>query len=336
MASARWAPGQREPRNMSRTHIDHGDIVRFAQDKVNLPKDKADEYRAQARRLRERLEGYLQEHPDFTLRKMLLSGSLAKGTALRSLNDIDVACYISGADAPGDVPKLLNYLAERLRKAFPNFNPDQVKPNTYSVTVSFRGSGLDVDVVPILYAGDPNWYGNLVSQDDGSFLETCIPRHLEFIRQRKQAHDTDFAQVTRLAKFWAARMKREQDGFRFKSFMIELILAHIADSAQDLSDYPEALQHFFTYVAQSNLRELIVFEDYYTRSSVGAFSEPVKIIDPVNAKNNVCKLYTSAQADAIINAALDAGDAIDAALRAPTKQETVRYWQKVFGSTFQV
>ena len=71
---------------------------------MNLPKDKADEYRAQARRLRERLEGYLREHPDFTLKKMLLSGSLAKGTALRSLNDIDVACYISGADAPGDVP----------------------------------------------------------------------------------------------------------------------------------------------------------------------------------------------------------------------------------------
>lgn len=320
---------------MARTHVDHGDIVRFAQDKVNLPKDTADEHRAQARRLRERLEVYLQEHPDFTLRKMQLSGSLAKGTALRSLNDIDVACYISGADAPGDVPKLLNYLAERLRKAFPNFSPDQVKPNTYSVTVSFKGSGLDVDVVPILYSGDPNWYGNLVSQDDGSFLETCIPRHLEFIRNRKQAHDTDFSQVVRLVKFWAARMKREQEGFRFKSFMIELILARLADEGRDLSDYPEALQHFFTYLAQSGLRELIVFEDYYPRSSVGAFSERVKIIDPVNAKNNVCKLYTSTQADSIINAALDAGDAIDAALRAPTKQETVRYWQKVFGSAFQ-
>jgi hypothetical protein len=32
------------------------------------------------------------------------------------------------------------------------------------VTVSFRGTGLDVDVVPILYDGDPKWYGNLVSQ----------------------------------------------------------------------------------------------------------------------------------------------------------------------------
>jgi len=321
---------------MSRQHINHSHIVSFAQEKVNLPKDKADEYRAQARRLRERLEGYLSEHPDFTLKKMLMSGSLAKGTALRTLNDIDVACYISGADAPGDVPKLLTYLAERLRKAFPNFSPDQVKPNTYSVTVSFKGSGLDVDVVPILYKGDPNWYGNLVSQENGSLLETCIPRHLEFIRKRKDAHETDFAQVARLVKFWAARMKREQEGFRFKSFMIELILAHLADEGLDFSDYPEALQHFFTYVARSNLRETIVFSDYYKTSSVGTFSEPVKIIDPVNPKNNACKLYTSQQADAIVAAALDAGDAIDAALAAPTKQETVRYWQKVFGSAFQV
>lgn len=103
---------------MGRQHVGHSDIATFAQDRVNLPKDKADEYRAQARRLREKLEGYLDEHPDFTLRKMMLSGSLAKGTALRSLNDIDVACYISGADAPKDIKALLDYLAERLRKAF--------------------------------------------------------------------------------------------------------------------------------------------------------------------------------------------------------------------------
>jgi len=321
---------------MARQHVDHRDIAAFAQERVNLPKEKANEYRAQARRLRERLESYLEEHPDFTLKKMMLSGSLAKGTALRSLNDIDVACYISGADAPGDVPKLLGYLAERLRKAFPNFSPDQVRPNTFSVTVSFRGSGLDVDVVPILYSGDPNWYGNLVSQDDGSFVKTCIPRHLEFIRKRKEAHETDFAQVARLIKFWAARVKREQEAFRFKSFMIELILAHLADQGFDFADYPEALQHFFSYVARSNLRELIVFGDYYKPSTVGSITEPVKIVDPVNAANNVSKLYTAAHADAIVETALDAGDAIDAALAAPTKQETVRYWQRVFGSAFQV
>lgn len=321
---------------MSRAHVGHSEIEGFAQERVNLPKDKADEYRAQARRLRERLDAYLGEHPDFALKKMMLSGSLAKGTALRTLNDIDVVCYISGADAPGDVPRLLNYLAERLRKAFPNFSPDQVKPNTYSTTVSFRGSGLDVDVVPILYSGDADWYGNLVSQEDGSLLKTCIPRHLEFIRKRKLSHGKDFAQVARLIKFWAAKMKREQEGFRFKSFMIELILSHLADQGLDFSDYPEALQHFFTYIARSKIRELIVFGDYYKISSVASSTATVKIMDPVNAQNNVSLRYTAAQADSVVEAALDAGDAIDAALAATTKQETVRYWQNVFGSSFQL
>ena len=321
---------------MAREHVDHGDIAFFAKEKVNLPKEKASEYRAQARRLREKLDAYLNEHPDFTLKKMLLSGSLAKGTALRSLNDIDIACYISGADAPNDVATLLEYLAERLRKAFPNFSPDQVKPQTYSVTVTFRGSGLDVDVVPILYNGDPQWYGNLVSQEDGSFLETSIPLHLEFVRKRKNAQDVHFAQIVRLIKFWVRNMKRERQDFRFKSFMVELILSYLSDQGLDYSDYPEALQHFFTYVARSNMRERIAFSDYYKPTAVGQFSDPVQIIDPVNPKNNASRLYTDAQANAIVDAALDAGDAVDAALAAPSKQQTLYYWQKVFGSIFQM
>ncbi|MGK9086144.1 nucleotidyltransferase [Brucella intermedia] len=321
---------------MSRIHVDHAALVRFAEEKVNLPREKAEEYRAQARRLREKLDGYLAEHPDFTLRKMMLSGSLAKGTALRSLNDIDVACYISGGSAPRDVAALLEYLAERLRKAFPNFSPDQVKPQTYSVTVSFRGTGLDVDVVPILYDNDPQWYGNLISQEDGSFLKTSIPLHLDFAARRKAAQKPHFAQVVRLAKYWTRIMKREREGFRFKSFMVEMILAHLQDAGADFSDYPEALQHFFTYVVRSDFRECIVFSDYYPASRVGTFTDRVQIIDPVNAENNVSRLYTPREADMIVDAALDAGDAIDAALAAPTKQETVYYWQKVFGSSFQV
>lgn len=321
---------------MGRQHVGHSQIATFAEEKVNLPREKANEYRDQARRLRERLEGYLTEHPDFSLKKMLLSGSLAKGTALRSLNDADIACYISGADAPADIAELLKYLAERLRKAFPNFKPEQVQPQTYSVTVSFVGSGLNVDVVPILYHGDPDWHGDLVSQDDGSLLTTCIPRHLEFIKKRKDAHEHDFAQVVRLVKFWANRLKREKDGFRFKSFMIELILAHLSDGGANFSDYPEALQNFFTFVAKTSLRERIAFADYYKLSTVGKFTERVQIIDPVNATNNVSALYTGDQADAITEAALDAGDAIDSALAAPTKSETVRYWQRVFGSSFQM
>tara|TARA_R110001599_G_scaffold118636_10_gene288018 strand:- start:975 stop:1991 length:1017 start_codon:yes stop_codon:yes gene_type:complete len=322
--------------SMSRNHVDHKDLARFAQEKVNLPKAKADEYRAQARRLREKLNGYLGDHPDFTLRKMLISGSLAKGTALRSLNDIDVACYVSGADAPSDIPKLLEYLAEKLRKAFPNFSPDQVKPQTYSITISFRGSGLDVDIVPILYFGDENWYGDLISQDDGSFLKTSIPRHLEFAQKRKDAQPQHFTQVVRLVKFWAKKEKRERNGFRFKSFMIEMVLAKLVDEGTDLSDYPEALQSFFTYIAMTGMRQEIIFSDYYPKSDVATPQSPIKIIDPVNPENNVARLYSENQTSLIVDAALEAGDAIDAALASTTKQDSVYYWQKVFGSSFQM
>lgn len=321
---------------MSREHVDHKEIARFAHDRVNLSADRAKKYRQQASTLRDRLGTYLKEHPDFSLKKMLLSGSLAKGTALRTLNDIDVACYVSGADAPKDVAELIKYLAERLRKAFPNFSDDQVQPKTYCVTVSFKGTVLDVDVVPILYYGDENWYGELVNQSDGAFLETCIPRHLEFIRKRKSENETHFAQIIRLIKYWNRLKKQENDSFRFKSFMIELILAKLADDGCDLSDYPEALQGFFTYIAESGLSEEIIFTDYYAASKVDKSDDPVQIYDPVNAENNVASLYTAGNVDLIVDAALDAGDAIEAALRATTKSETVRYWRKVFGPSFSV
>jgi hypothetical protein len=321
---------------MSRQHVDHKDIALFAVNRVNLPQDKANEYRAQARRLREKLDTFIYEHPDFQLKKMRLSGSLAKSSALRSLNDIDVVCYISGADTPHQVAVLLDYLTERLRKAFPNFSPNQINPQTYSVTVSFQGTGLDVDVVPILYDGDEQWYGNLVSQEDGSFLKTSIPLHIDFIRKRKELHKDNFIQVVRLVKFWARKNKREQDNFRFKSFMIEMILCHLCDEGLNFADYPEALQGFFTYIAKSNMRERIAFTDYYKLSTIGSFSERIQIIDPVNSMNNIAKLYTNEQANVIVNAALDAGDAIDGALAATTKEKTVYYWQKVFGSSFQI
>lgn len=321
---------------MSLEHVGHADIANFAREKVNLPAEWAKVYREQVDRLIAKLESYLKEHPDFSLRRIMLSGSLAKGSALKTLNDIDVACYISGADAPKEISELIEYLAERLRNAFPNFKPEQVKPNTYSVTVSFMGSGLDVDVVPILYDGDPDWYGNLVSQDNGSLLKTCIPRHIEFIRKRKRQQPEDFIQVVRLAKFWAQHMKEEREGFRFKSFMVELILSKLLDDGADFSNYPEALQAFFTYIIKTDIRKLIAFTDYYSLSRLGSFAEPVKIIDPVNELNNAARHYTAQQADMITAAAMDAGDAIDASNAAPTKQLSIYYWQKVFGSTFQL
>jgi hypothetical protein len=94
------------------------------------------------------------------------------------------------------------------------------------------------------------------------------------------------------------------------------------------------MQSFFTYIGRTNLSELISFTDYYSKNTIPEHKARVNIVDPVNAGNNVSRLYTTSQADAIVDAALEAGDAIDSALAAPTKEETVHYWQKVLGPTF--
>ena len=70
--------------------IRQADLVEFAEAKVNLRRDDVREHREQANRLRDKLKKFITEHPDYGLVKTLLSGSLAKGTALKTLNDIDL------------------------------------------------------------------------------------------------------------------------------------------------------------------------------------------------------------------------------------------------------
>lgn len=321
---------------MSREHVNHADLIRFADERVNLKREDAVDLRAQANRLRDRLETYLADHPDFALRKMLLSGSLAKGTALKSISDIDVGCYVSSDSAPEKMTDLVDWLAKKLETAFPNFKPEQISRKTYSVSVNFITTGNEVDIVPILYAGDPQWRGDLVSQDTGERLMTSVPMHLDFIRKRKAANDKHYAQIVRFMKFWSQLIKQQDENFRFKSFMIELIVAYLADRGLVLSDYPSALAKIFAFIANDDFETAIAFADYYDPKSCTAQDGPVRIWDPVNNKNNVSALYTVQNKDRIVDAALDAGDAIDSALRAVTKGETVRYWQKIFGPTFHV
>lgn len=318
---------------MSREHIDHKHIVNFADRVVDLHRDDAKEYRAQVHRLREKLQRYVAENPDFELRKILLSGSLAKHTALKTINDADVAVYVKSA--PDDVGQLTGWLAEKLRTAFPNFQSDQVEVQTYSVRVDFRGSGLSVDVVPVYAEAeneDEDW-GHLVSQEDGQKLRTNITLHRKFIGERRKK-DPHYAQVVRLLKWWVRIRKEENEHFGFKSFMVELVLARLLDDGVELDDYPEALLSFFDWIARTNFSEIIAFDDYPEAGTPAECDDPIKVFDPVNAGNNVGRKYSDHERGIIVDECIDAGDAVEAALRARTKTETLVYWRKVFGASF--
>ena len=322
---------------MADSLITHSNIAKFADDVVNLHRDAVKAHREQVWRLREKLEGFIREHPDYGLVKMLQSGSVAKGTALSTINDMDVAVYVRTTDVPTIEAELLRWLAERIREAYPTLNRDQINPQSHCVTISFRGSGLDVDVSPVLYEGDSNDCGYLITKESGSRVLTSIPLHLKFIRSRKALQPTHFAQIVRLIKWWARRRKLEDETFRFKSFMIELICAHLADTGLDFSNYPSALEKFFAYIVMSGLNEQIAFIDYYSLSKLPTTdTAPIRIYDPVNPENNVAARYSFSEKEKIIEAAHDALDALNEALYATTKGRAVDLWKIILGPSFRV
>src|SRR4051812_25146712 len=93
-----------------------------------------------------------------------------------------------------------------------------------------KGTGLDVDVSPVHYEGDPEWRGHLYNRETGKPLLTSIPLHLTFIRKRKNEQPDDFAQMVRLVKWWVKQRKKNDESFRLKSFISEMIVSHLADT----------------------------------------------------------------------------------------------------------
>ena len=318
--------------------IKHGDIVRFAGDRVNLPSATAQEHRDQVNRLRDRLHAKIASDPDYALVKMLHAGSVAKGTALKTVHDLDTAVYVKKTEAPDDDRQLVPWLADRLFEAAPpNMERSQFEEQAHCVTVKYKGSGLDVDVVPVLYEDGDDDRGYLVNKTTGVKMLTSISLHLRFIRSRKKEFGRAFAELIRLTKWWL-RQARNQDhpDLKFKSFMIELLWAHLADSGLDLSDYPTALESFFEYVVRTEFDDIVTFADYFDPSDLPARGNaPIEVIDPVNTDNNVAIRYGFGDKKLIILACQDAFDALTEARFATTKTRAVDRWQTVLGPSFR-
>ena len=135
-------------------------------------------------------------------------------------------------------------------------------------------------------------------------VKTSIPLHLAFTRKRTDAQPKHFAQVVRLLKWWAAKQKGAEANFRFKSFMVELICAHLADNGQSMADYRVAMEAFFNYVVTTGLKTRIAFSDHYPPGELPAtLADPIQIFDPVNPKNNVASQYAENNRRLIVTAA---------------------------------
>lgn len=326
--------------------ISHKDLAAFAVAKVNIDKNKAQSRREQVAHLRKRLESYIAEHPDYDLVKMRASGSVAKHTAIKSSSDTDVAAYVRASAVGGvnaDETGLLEWLRDRCMEVYgATKDASDFEISHHAVGITMHGTGLKIDVAPVLYEGEPDDRGYLVTRT-GDRVLTSVTLHKEFLNKRRALAGPEYKQFIRLVKAFVHRSKVQAAAsgleLRFKSFLVELIVAHLWDKGWlgkpfAITDYPRAFEQFLAYIVMTELKEPIVFADYYPASDIDTSYDPVQVWDPVNPENNVTRGYTDYDRQRLVRRCSGALDQVTIASAATNKTAAIAAWKTLFGPTF--
>lgn len=296
---------------------------------LRLPADKRTEYHAQVDRLIAELRKHVQNHGEIKITKVVKAGSFAKYTILRRTSvdpvDVDVVFYLSGRDITHDTLKTINDLIYSLLiKTYPTKSVEDFEIQRKAATVTFVGSGLNVDIVPVIEDETHAGYGWQFDIEDGSSVQTCAPCQIKFVRDRKD-QDGEFRTLVRMAKKW-----RNHVGLtRLKSFVIELIMAHILAQQGTTGSIEQRFRNFLLYIAQSGLKEAISFPE--NTPPFAKFFHPVVILDPVYSLNNVTSRITEAERQEIVAAATAAWES--AAYASAENDNEV--WKELFGPRFK-
>ena len=318
-----------------------------ANNKVNVPADQAERRRTQVNHLRTRLEAHIAAHPGYDLVKLRASGSTAKHTAIRRRrgegSDADVAAYVRAASVGGtgaNESGLLEWLRERCIEVYGNTKvAEDFVVSEHAVGITLRGTGLKIDVAPVLYEGEPDDRGYLITRQ-GDRVLTSVTQHLAFIRTRRNAAGPNYRELIRLLKAWIRQAKQNDEDLRCKSFLIELIVAHLWDHGWNgeplaVNDYPRAFEQVLSFIAYTELRSPVVFTDFYPATAVTASNDAIQVWDPVNPANNVARTYTDTNRDRLVKTATTALEDIAWAASAPTKGEANDAWSNVLGPGFE-
>lgn len=306
----------------------------FVSKVLHLGPGKRKEYLAQVDNLISELTLKIRNDSSFKVKGFKKTGSLRKGTVLKPKGDYgvdaDVGVFLDVSEAEkGDVEKLHSIIRKLLIAVYPMKDPGDFKIQPRTLGIHFRVSGLDVDLVPVIPIPEEPGYGWQPSSQNGDPVKTCIQGQLDFIKKRKDA-DSRYRTLVRLLKKW----RNEKELNKFRSFMIELILAYLYDRDGAATSLESGLQRFFLYVAQDELKTPITFPELGNITSFP--SHPVVILDPVNKDNNVAMRMTDGERQEIVAAAKAAWEAIETASWKGGKGEALDCWKEVMGRSFTI
>jgi hypothetical protein len=305
------------------------ELSAYVSGKLALPGDERNQHRQQVGRLIDRLDAVLAADGSYKIKKFRRAGSLEKGTSNRPRVgkpvDADVGVYFDADPDHFDIADLQRLIKRLLEKAYPQKSSDDFEEAGRTFGVVFKGSGLEVDLVPIVATDDACDYG-LQYSHVGDCVKTSVKAHIDHYRDHA-SRDPLLATLLRLVKRW----RYWQDMKSIQSFHLELVLSYLVDRNGAAPGIEEGLRRFFLFVAR-DLDRGVAFD----AADPSIFADSVVIVDPANADNNVAARIRRDERDAFVAAADEALVTLTVAQGLPGKGETVTAWKELFGENFAI
>ena len=252
------------------------------------------------------------------------SGSYAKSTAIRPMNDIDVVFYVDAEYYPYEnVERMLHQIARALRSSYPQ---NEIVPKKRSIELRYV-DGFCVDIVPALCMNRQIEGAEIFDRQSGRWIKTSISKHVEFANIMNE-YDRRYKNLVRMLKVWKELRRR-----KIPSFLLSLLIADAILSEGLSRGWEKALYDIFEYVNEHRLDSPIWFNIYHRRPRQFPRG-PVVVIDPANPQNNVAHFMDRKFKREFLNAWNNSFNQVRKADNSSYKKDKIYYWSLVFGDRF--
>ncbi|MDE0408604.1 MAG: CBASS oligonucleotide cyclase [Alphaproteobacteria bacterium] len=259
----------------------NSELTRFV-NRIKLSEEKKRSYSGQIDNLKDQVVAAIDKISGIRLLKVKRSGSWKKGTALapRGTNplDIDMVFFIEKEDGyKFDAEAIRKDLIDILCAAYPNKSSDDFTNGKKTIGVVFRGSGLEVDIVPFIPEGAGSDYGLQPEKTlNSGTISTSIAKQLEFSRDLRR-DNREYPSIVRILKHW-----RNEKELNLPSFALEILVGK-AIYMQEITgtSISDGTARIFEWLGRGD--DLHITFGKRGRSG----SERPWISDPANDSNNV-------------------------------------------------
>lgn len=191
------------------------------------------------------------------------SGSIAKGTSVRIGTDADIFLSVL-PNTPGTLADMYNSLCNAVTEA-------GYAGQRQNVSIEVVVRGYSIDLVPARQQGNGSNYHSLYWSKDGSWRQTNIAVHIQYVIRSKLQEEI------KIVKIW-----RQLHGLSFPSFYLEMAVIDALSNAR-----PGRLEAN-VLVALEHLRDNI---------------RRARYVDPANSNNVISDDCTAAEKQAIADQA---------------------------------